>query len=355
MKNHILLLCLFLSFTGISQENIEEPTQISSKEINTLIQNFWEANRKPSYISIFPLVTSLGERRIPKTEGEGTSNFSLIEANMNLAFPLFFGQKGHFERNLISLDYNINFRMTLDESKPLTPGSNHIGFSWTSTLYDSYRRWSFLQNRNYPLMDKSNDKIHFVYSKLSVRHYSNGQRTGFYYVDPNNPKNYRNDYVDGDFSTNYTRLLITKGIYDVLLGSLHQYTIGYRYDFGDDNPNSVLVYSAEQEQSYGRSRFLATYDYRTKRFSKKNEHRLRIDVEFITGNLENFNPNLKNSNGKFRFSLKTMYEFSPKNHRSIGYFVSAYYGRDYLNIRYDDIIFSLQAGITISVNKIFLP
>lgn len=356
MKNQLLLLiCFFFSFTAISQEDKEELTKISSEDINMLIQDFWKVNKKPSYLSLFPLVTSVGDRRVAKIEGEGTSDFSLIETNINLSFPLFFGGKGHFERNLISLDYNINFRMTLDKSKPLTPASNHIGFSWTSTLYDSYRRWSFLKKTDYPLMEKSNKKIHFVYSRLSVRHYSNGQGAGFYYVDPDNAENFRNDYIDGDFSTNYTRLLITKGVYDARLGSLHQYTIGYRYDFGDDNPTSVLVYSAQQEQSYGRGRFLATYDYRTKRFSKKNEHHLRVDTEFIIGNLDNFNSNLKNSTGKFRFSLKAMYEFAPKNHRSIGYFVSAYYGRDYLNIRYDDIIFSLQTGITISVDKIFLP
>ena len=118
--------------------------------------------------------------------------------------------------------------------------------------------------------------------------------------------------------------------------------------------DSTFAYTQEQENSYGRHRLTFSYDYRTVRFNEAYEHHFRLESDYIFGNLDRFSPNLVNDANKYRFNVKAMYEFAPKNHYSVGYFISAYYGRDYLNIRFDDIIFSVQAGITLNLNKLIL-
>ena len=303
-------------------------------ESNALIRKFWAANKLSSYLSV-PYVTPIKKRRIPTDEGEGEKNLQLLEAYIELSYPLFFGKESN--NKLISLEYTANFRMTLDDSKPLTTGSNHIGFSYYSTLDSEYIKPSVLR---------------FLTTRIQLKHYSNGQDPGFYYFDPNNPSEYRNSYLSGDFSTNYLWFQLTKGKFSRKSGSLLQVTGGYRYDMGTDE--STFAYTKEQENSYGRHRLTFSYDYRTKRFNEDYEHHLRIESEYIMGDLNEFNPNLVNDTNKYRFNVRALYEFAPKNHYSIGYFISTYYGRDYLNIRFDDIVFSIQAGFTLNLDKLIL-
>jgi hypothetical protein len=338
MKKTILII-LLLAFNSLSSQKKAGDYKLdSTSERVALIRDFWGANRKQSYLSVLPFTTSIKKRRIPTLQGEGKGDFQLLEAFINLSYPLFYGNKSY--NKMISLEYTANFRMTLDDSKPLTPGSNHIGLSLYKIL-----------NHNYGVNHRGVNVLNFYSTRIQLKHYSNGQNPGFYYFDPNNNNNYRNSYLSGDFSTNYLWLEITKGTYNSI-GSLHQITGGYRYDLGTNE--STFAYTKEQENSYGRHRLNFSYDYRTERFGKKYEHHFRIDSDYIIGNLSKFNSNLLNDSKKYRFSFKGMYEFAPKNHYSVGYFVSAYYGRDYLNIRYDDIIFSLQAGITLSLDKLIL-
>ena len=82
---------------------------------------------------------------------------------------------------------------------------------------------------------------------------------------------------------------------------------------------------------------------------------LRTEIGFILGDLDNFRSNLLNDGGnKYRLGARGLFELAPDNHRSVGYFVSVYYGRDYMNIRYDDIIFTTQLGVTLSLDKFFM-
>lgn len=317
----------------------QEKTKITEDSDNSLVRTFWKANRETSYLSAAPYVSSIGKRRIPTIQGEGTSDVQLLEAFLNLSFPLFYGKPTN--KRLIALEYTGNFRMTLDDSKPLTPGSHHIGVSMHHIL-----------KKYYNVDDISKKRLKFITSRIQVKHYSNGQSPGFFYEDPNNPSNKRNNYLNGDFSTNYVSLMITKGHLNRELGSLHQFSLGYRHDLGTET--SVFAFSEGQEQSYGRNRFSFIYDFRTERsFAKNFEHHMRFSTEYIVGNLDNFRANL-NSNKKYRANFKFLYELAPENHYSVGYFLSAYYGRDYLNIRYDDIIFSIQLGVTLSLDKFFM-
>ena len=339
----ITALCLIIISINLSAQKTVNYTRATDYKLekNTesikLIRGFWKANRETSYLSLLPFITPVKNRRIPTIEGEGTSDIQLVEAFLNLSYPLFFGKLTNSK--LISLEYTGNFRMTLDDSKPLTPGSHKIGFSLYNILSKKYS-------------NKEKGELRFFTSRIQIKHYSNGQAPGFHYVDPNDITNKRNAYLDGDFSTNLISFQVTKGVFRKFPGSLHQMSFEYRHDLGTEN--STFAYSKEQENSYGRNRFQFTYDYRTKRWDKRYEHHYRFSTEYILGNLDSFTPNLINSTKKYRMSFKGLYEFAPKKHYSVGYFVSMFYGRDYLNIRYDDLIFSLQAGLTLNLDKFFL-
>lgn len=354
----LVLLIMSAHFFVVGQnDTIKANRKIKHEQtVYHMLQKSWVANQDPSYLSILPYVTSISDRRIALREGEGaTSNNYLMEANLNLSFPLFYGRnfgEQSYKRNRITFDYNGTFRMTLDDSKPLTPGNNKVGFSWYLSLYNNYTGWFTgpEQTDENQMLDSKSDNLKFLNFLFRVHHYSNGQPSGFYYFpDDDDTSNFRNSYLDGDFSTNYIYLEFTKGTYLKSLGSLHLLSLGYRYDFGDDS--STLAYSREQEGTYGRHRLLLKYDYRTERFNKDFEHHTRLNVTYIMDNLDLFVPNLSDDNKKYRLGIRGLYELAPKNHRTIGYFVSIYYGRDYLNIRYDDIVFSAQAGITLSLSK----
>jgi len=362
-----LVILTFAITTCVTSQNLdfqlkkEDSTDILHKQtIYYLLQRSWVANQENSYLSIFPYTSSIGDRRIPLRQGEGVnSDLDLLEANLNLRFPLIFGREygsGFRKRHRITLDYNGTFRMTLDDSKPLTPGNNKVGFSWHWSLYNNYTGWigGKDENDSNAQINSRPENLNFLNFLFTIHHYSNGQAPGFFYVpDPLDPSEFRNSYLDGDFSTNYIYLEFTKGHYNKLKGSLHQASLGYRHELGSET--STFAVSKEQENSYGLNRFFLKYDYRTERFGKYFEYHVRGELEYILGNLDNFRANLLNDTDKYRLGAKGLIEIAPKSHRAIGYFVSFYYGRDYLNIRYDDIVFSAQVGISLRLDKFYMP
>jgi hypothetical protein len=260
MKKTIILL---VTLSMVLQLNAQNDTLVKinkkdylklehKKTIYHMLQKSWVANQPVSYLSVLPYVKAVDDRRIPLREGESrSSNFELLEANINLSFPLFFGKKTggqNSKRSRITFDYIGTFRMTLDESKPLTPGNNKIGLSWYFNIYNNYTGWAYGRQQteeNQKIDSKPND-LKFINLILRAHHYSNGQATGFFYIpDINNPSEFRNSYLDGDFSTNYIYFQITKGKFNKHIGSLHQASLAYRYDFGDDT--SALAYSREHD------------------------------------------------------------------------------------------------------------
>lgn len=369
MKKISVFICLAFTSICLSQDINKLITKKDSQviahkqSVYYVIQRAWIANQDVSYASLSPYIVSVGNRRIPLREGENkSSNFYLLEAKFDLRFPL---SKDQFTDSPIkkrirwTFDYIGNFRMTNDKSHPLTPGSHSVGFGVNINLFNNYTGViSSNEDSNYSQQSINskpiNENIKFINFLFNIHHYSNGQPSGYYYTpDINYLNEKRNDYLSGDFSTNYIYLEFTKGTFNKRLGSIHQLSLGTRIDIGTEE--SLFAYSKEQENSYGRNRLLLKYDYRTERFGKDYEHHLRFSFEHILGNLSRFQPNLINDSKKYRSSLKALYEFAPKTHKSIGYFIASYYGRDYLNIRFDDIVFSMQAGITISLDKYFTP
>lgn len=341
MKQILISLTILLSiFEVTAQSKVSEFDIKDSIQANELIRKFMDANRNPSYLSLMPFITSKGERRLGMRNGEGRGDNQLLEAYINLSFPIMYGRKEH--NKLLALEYTGNFRMTLDDSKPLTPGSHQIGLSYYHIL-------------NQTLSPKNEDVLHFNTLRIQAKHYSNGQAPGFYYFDPNDNTNFRNSYLDGDFSTNFLSFGYTKGYYNSAVGAVHQFTLGYRWDLGTEE--STFAYTAEQEKTYGRHRLSFTYDFRTKNsiiIKQRYDHHIRVNMGYILDNLDKFRPNLTNDNRKYRTNVKVTYELAPKHYYAVGYFLSGYYGRDYLNIRYDDIIYSFQFGITLNPEKLFM-
>ncbi len=364
MKQLALIAMLLMAQSTFSQSMFyldqakkDSLIQEHKKTIYYLIQRTWRANSEPSYVTIAPYITTMGKRRIPLNDGEGANgNVNLLEANLNLSFPLFLGREvgGAYKRHKISLDYNGSFRMSNDSSKPILPASHKVGFSWNVNLYNNYTGHIFKDDSLKSKIDPSKKNLKFVNLLLKVHHYSNGQPPGFSFPNDSLPSHQRrNSYANGDFSTNYAYAQITKGWYDYKSLSLHQLSLAYRLDLGTET--SIFAYSEQQEESYGRHRFIASYDYRTNRFGKRKDWHFRGEIGYVAGNLDNFIPNLKNDSKKYRFNARGLIEFSPKAHRAVGYLFFIYYGRDYLNIRYDDIIVSAQFGVTLDLDKFFMP
>lgn len=327
------------------------------------IHRSWIANQSPSYVALGSPVASVGERRVPLIEGEGaSSNYSLLEANVDLQYPLFFGRKKYgsvFKRlNKVTLDYRFNFRMTLDESKPLTPSTNRVGFSWLYNIWNNRSGWTHMNigEREYKpeyTVDPGDQNIRFWNFMFRAHHYSNGQsgESTFTQTDQNGVLQTRNNYKDGDFSTNYFYLELTKGTYVMDNMNLHLYSLGYRWDweFGE-----ALDFSDAQTDAYGKHRAYAKYDYHSGAKEKFKYH-VRAEASYILDNLDLFQANLVNDSNKYRFASRLLFEFTPNSHRSVGYFISGYYGRDYLNIRYDDIVVAVHWGLTLSLDKYFVP
>ena len=44
-------------------------------------------------------------------------------------------------------------------------------------------------------------------------------------------------------------------------------------------------------------------------------------------------------------------EYNPPTLKTLGFMIHLYQGRDYLNIRYDDPVFIIQGGLTISLRR----
>lgn len=118
-----------------------------------------------------------------------------------------------------------------------------------------------------------------------------------------------------------------------------------------------LVFSPEQIEHYGKLRFEYQFDYYTGPVGKKQfyqrEWHFRLKGEYIADNVDRFVPNIQNSNKKYRFSNHVFIEYRPLVSRSVGYMIHGFYGRDYLNIRYDDIVFIGMIGITFSMDKYY--
>lgn len=362
MKRFTLLsVCLFLSTQTIAQKNHYLRYETHDTTYYGEMQRILLTQDGISYGSPVNLASSIGKRRIALNEGEG-KNGSLLAANLDLRYPIAMGRpssNSFYRRSRFTFDYRANFRMSLDDSKPIVPYSNDVGFGYDLIFHDSKFKWYWKDDSvgNLTSIEK-NKQYQFYTLSLQGHHYSNGQAPGFYYTLPDGSDR-RNNYQSGDFSTNFFRAKLTWTKANNIKHSLLNLALGGRFDFGSSD--GTLQYSPEQVQTYGKTRIEASIDYFTspqKRmfwWNTKNliQYRYRASLEYITDDLSQFRPNLENSDGAFRLSGHGFFEIRPMTHRSVGYLLHLFAGRDYLNVRYDDIIVMAQIGVSLSLDKFY--
>ncbi len=374
MKNIIYGICFLPFLVFAQQEQSSDSTVVNNKKkreksqnesvltideyeasIFYLVHQSWAANQDLSTASLLSnFVIPADNRRVEMRDGEGEDQWYLLEAKLNLSYPLISGRKEYGsvlrKLNRLNFDYGVNFRMLFDTSSPVTPPSQKVGISWNVNLYNNYSQcwlsgWS--QDSSNPIYRYSKNKnLRFLNFKFQLHHYSNGQSGGVKYLEENSLEE-RNNYINGDFSTNYFSGQLTYGWYNTLQLNLNQISLKYRRDFG--SATGEIAYFQEQVESYGYDRVSLKYDYRSTDNWWVPWH-LRLETGLITDDLSKFKSNL-NDTKKYRLNALAMFELTPKLHRAVGYFISVYYGRDYLNIRYDDIVYVIRAGLTLNLDN----
>jgi hypothetical protein len=387
--------------------------------LSNLLHSTYAGDRTSSYIGIGPVehIMRSQDQAVPLQEGEGLRGYR-FEANVDLFFTLISGRNDpHFfsAGNRIGIYFNNTVRMARDASSPLLPGNWKIGAAgefpillsgfrlrnnhevkwkvkkarvFRSSLkhhrddtickqrYDAAHRaiLDALRERNLRVTTDDLNRSLFLYGTWQLLHYSNGQDTGFY----DNKVLLRNDYNSGDFSTNYWQLKVNLSYrYGGREGhsGTHLFTVGagMRGDIG--NYDGTFAYSAEQEYSYGRSRFVGHLQWRSRpwwphvgkagmyihrgyrqpdcttnwRLREMAEFRARVEVEGILQSKEDLGnyPYEK----KYRWGAHLWLDLNTLRSYSTGFFVHAYYGRDYLNIRYDRVVWLFMGGLSFTIDK----
>lgn len=372
----LLLIQLWLFKYGCIAQNKFDDVQLSifrpntDSSVFTAMQRIWIANQSLSYITYPSVVNPIVPRRAPLLEGEGLNGY-ILEGNLRQIFPIHMGRNdanSFWQTIRFSVPFGVNLRLTQDFSSPLLPQNNVIGIGVDKVLWDSYTKFAPLTyDMSYTTTNwlKLREALTVVNFSFVAQHYSNGQASSFYLSQfPFK----RNNYRSGDFSTNFLRFKID---WSRLSAKRSLLTASLAYQW-DDNWGGPLSYSVEQEKSYGKHRLLGMLQHRTRPFmlkifgryrtwsdlrakkeykvKKLYEFTTRLEPELIMDNLDSYN-----LEKKYRVGSHIFFQLSYLTNRSLGFVTHLYAGRDYLNIRYDDIIFTAQFGITLTLDKYIPP
>ena len=336
--------------------------------VYTAMKRILTAVHPISYVAPF-MYFKPQERPVPLRFGEGQNGY-ILEGWIDLDFTLLQGrsQMDHFSQtSRVAFRYAPAVRMTKDNSSNLLPTNQKVGIQIDKVLWDSYTR-NFFSDRRHNRFEyadstrwlRENHPLHQLHATFNALHYSNGQPEGVY-ASPEDSLIGRNDYIKGDFSTNILNFSLVYSYYNIYLLSA---SLGYQRDSHWGGP---FQYIEEQRGRYGMDRLIGFFQYRSKPtgnplrrsivvkdiYHNRNyrvkllwEHRIRFDFEYILDNLDRFNRS-KN----YRFSGHLFYEMNPLRSRTTGFIVHLFYGRDYMNIRYDDVIFTAMFGVSFSLKK----
>jgi hypothetical protein len=341
--------------------------------IYSALQEIFNGDLPPSYVSV-PMIgmyTRSIERVGPLILGEGMINY-VLEGVMDQNFILAQGRRNnaHWQQTTrIAFKYAPSLRMTRDNSSNLLPTNQKVGFQVDKVLWDSYTRIFFTESRGTTQrIQKVNffadsKPVHSIAFNFVAMHYSNGQPEGVY----RSVDSARNDYIKGDFSTNLFRFTFTYNYYSSAR-KLFSINTGYQRDANVGGP---FVFIPEQNKRYGRNRVVGFLQWRSSprphiigltknvigrddgnfyRIRRMWEYRIRWEYEYILGDLSLF----KRSRD-YRFNWHLYLEGWPLRSRTLGYLIHIYRGRDYFNIRYDDIVWVAHAGLSFTINRYHNP
>lgn len=299
-------------------------------------------------------------------DGEGKGGY-VGEVNMDQTFTLLQGRNGssHFwQRGRLAFRYAPAFRMANDSSLPLIPSNQKAGLEFSYAIWNNYTTDKkklkedpvyYARDLDWVNKKKTFKVMHLIFHAM---HYSNGQPPGsFYRTTPV----LRNDYKRGDFSTNFLSLM---GVYSIYTKENRLYSAGLGYRI-DGEVGGALSYIDAQKQRFGYHRLLGLLQYRTKpipfgklipwtdihtgrQYALRNKLSLRhrVEAEYILGNLDKFD-RPKN----FRLGIHYYCELDIAKSRTAGIVFHWYRGRDYLNIRYDDVVSGGNLGISFNLMK----
>jgi hypothetical protein len=381
MRGLLLFVTLLFSQTLISQCDSSEmssrkfgsylisgfdPTPDST--VYNAMQQYWNANLPVSYISIpfFGHYTKSIERVGGLILGEGMNGY-IIEGITDQNYILNQGrrQNRHWEQTFrFAFKYAPGVRMTQDNSSNLLPTNQKVGFQIDKVIWDDFTNIFFTESegkteineaKNFFDSTKGHTSVNF---SLIVMHYSNGQASGVFRDQVTG----RNDYIKGDFSTNVVQPTFTLNHFNKKKELLSA-NIGYQFD---GNLYGPLEYIPEQKYRYGNHRVVGYLQWRSKpsrnivgatkrmrgldgcdyKVRRMWEYRVRWEYEHILGNMDS----LKRSKD-YRFNWHLYLEGQPMRSRTIGYFMHLYRGRDYFNIRYDDMVWIFNFGFSFTINR----
>ena len=133
-------------------------------------------------------------------------------------------------------------------------------------------------------------------------------------------------------------------------------SVGFQHDL---DPGGPLSRSKELDQFYGDSRLLFSFQWAQKPKLRTNEYKnlsspeknkvtverrhqfgFRTELEYILGNLDNFQ-----GENKYRIGWHNYLTYAPSVSNEVGFMAHTFLGRDFLNIRFDDIVFVGELGL----------
>lgn len=391
-KRSVLVLLAFFGAASIHAQmpliNLNSPSDeieiieprspfYSGRKLTTYetIQRLIDAHLPITYLAPKPSFIPFN-RSIPLRDGEGRDGY-VLEANLDVNFPLMQGRnqsRRFWKTSRLSIRFAPILRLSDDEqSKPLMPINAEIGLRIDKTIWDSKYKFrgvglnpAELRSINREELDiQKGNPFRTLNFTGYLAHFSNGMRESALYYPNEDSALVRNNYQDGDFSTNFMRFELT---YSQLSkeNELLSFSLGYQRDFGVPG---LAAFTAEQVGRYGRNRVLGIAQFRTKPFrhrkktydwydhrsnkmlsmSRLAEMRFRLENEIILDGdspitLEQYG----NQDRLWRNGTHLYAEYRAFKWRSVGLVAHAYVGRDYLNIRYDDPILAVMGGISIS-------
>lgn len=262
----------------------------------------------------------------------------------------------------VLLNYHFHTKIKKTRSSPILPPTNSFGIQLDRMLYlkrlqhpedkpfgAGVRNAFQFKKTVHGYFDEEN--LFFVYLSLILHHYSNGQ-DGPELLRAQN----RGNYLDGNFSTNFFYPRVTTCWTDKK-NWLYHFTLGFQREIGRSD-GFLSLEKTQSDRRYGMNRLNYGFQARGNfRLDKAKtwvgrqlnffEWRVRTEVAHILDeDLSNYP-----YGQKYRSDYHLFLEVNHVYVRSLGLFAHFYWGRDPLNIRYDDPIRFMKFGITIDADK----
>jgi hypothetical protein len=344
----LLVTCLLFSYClANTQRYIWSPDSLVQQDPNYIMERYHDILRyhDPIMYLAVPVIKPIVERKVPLVDGEGKNGY-WAEGNFAYRFIIYKGKYysyPFFQRIRFTFDAGITPRLTSDNSSPLLPANNRFGLGLDFLLSDRQQL--------------KKEKAHVIWTTMQLHHYSNGQADSFFVKSPIQ----RNNYRSGDFSTNYYKLMFNFGN-SSQQKSIVTTAIGYQKDV---DLKGALARSKQLNRYYGDSRLLfnfqwvqkprlvavnylnrATAETDTILVERRKQFSFRTELEYILGDLSNFA-----GENKRRLTWHVYFTFMPSVTNEVGFIAHSFVGRDYLNIRFDDIVFIGMLGIYVKFNS----